>query len=248
MAGVEERKPHRTRWNHFPPVVIVAEERSVKGHAQYEQAKAGNVQDAAPAAKLLATDFLSDQAIQAVRGIAPDRALLVPVHAMEGAGFNRIPGAFAELLGGKLGLDVEMEIVQANIVNHTGASGWARMSRAPVFSGEVRRGRQYVLVDDFVGQGGTLANLRGHILDCGGLVTGAVTLTGRPYSATLALRPVTLEELRKKHGQEIDNWWQQNFGYGFECLTESEARYLIRAEDADTIRRKLAEAGFAANG
>lgn len=167
---------------------------------------------------------------------------------MEGAGFNRIPGAFAELLGERLGLDVETEIVQGNIVNHTGATGWARMSRAPIFSGDVRRDRRYVLVDDFVGQGGTLANLRGHIIDLGGVVTGAVTLTGRPYSATLALQQVTLEELRKKHGQEIESWWRQNFGYGFEGLTESEARYLIRAEDADTIRRKLTEAGFAANG
>ena len=167
---------------------------------------------------------------------------------MEGAGFNRIPGAFAELLAEKLGLDVETEIVQANIVNHTGASGWARMSRAPVFSGSVIPGATYLLVDDFIGQGGTLANLRGHIVSGGGLVSGAVTLTGKAYSATLALQPATLEELRRKHGQEIENWWRASFGYGFEGLTESEARYLLRAEDADTIRRKLAQAGFASNG
>lgn len=248
MAGVEERKPHRPPWDAFPSVVIVAEEQSVKRHPQYEQAKAGNVQDAARAAKLLAVHFVSDAAVQAVRDIAPNGAFLVPVHAMEGAGFNRIPGAFAELLGERLGFEIELGIVQANIVNHTGASGWGRMARAPIFSGDIVPARKYALVDDFIGQGGTLANLRGHIVERGGVVTGAVTLTGRPYSATLALRHATLEELRRKHGQEIENWWRQNFGYGFEGLTESEARYLIRAEDADTIRRKLAEAGFAGNG
>jgi hypothetical protein len=248
MAGVIERKPHRPPWDAFPPVVIVAEERAVKQHQHYEQAKAGNVLDAATAAKLLAVDLVSEGAFEAVRQIAPPGAFLVPVHAMEGAGFNRIPGAFAELLGEKLGLDVELGIIQGNIVNHTGASGWARMARAPIFSGAVMAGRRYALVDDFIGQGGTLANLRGHILDSGGVVTGAVTLTGRPYSATLALHSATLEELRRTHGQEIENWWQHNFGYRFDGLTESEARYLLRAEDADTIRGKLAEAGFAGNG
>lgn len=106
-------------------------------------------------------------------------------------------------------------------------------------------GRNYVLVDDFIGQGGTLANLRGHIIGGGGNVMGAITLTGKEYSAKLALQAATLEELRRKHGKEIENWWRDNFRHSFEGLTESEARYLIRAEDAHTIRTKLAEAGFA---
>jgi len=169
---------------------------------------------------------------------------LVPVHALEDQGYNRIPAAFAELLGEKLNLEVEIGIIQANVVNHTGASGWERMVRPPVFDGHVTAGRHYVLVDDFVGQGGTLANLRGYILQSGGNAIGAVTLTGRADSATLALQPATLDALRKKHGSEIENWWLQNFGYRFDCLTESEARYLLRAEDADTIRARLIAAGF----
>ena len=36
--------------------------------------------------------------------------------------------------------------------------------------------------------------------------------------------------------------WRKRFGFGFDCLTESEARYLLRAEDADTIRNRLAAA------
>ena len=85
----------------------------------------------------------------------------------------------------------------------------------------------------------------GYIARNGGIVRGAITLTGRPYSAKLALQSETLGELRAKHGHEIEEWWRENSGYGFECLTESEARYLIRAEDADTIRAKLSAAGFA---
>lgn len=236
-------KPHREPWNGFRDVVIVAEVNAVKKHAEYQQAKAGNVTDAATAAKRLSGAFVSSGAIEAIQQLPLQGTFLVPVHALEGEGYNRIPGAFAELLAEKLHLQVETAIVQANVVNHTGASGWERMVRPPVFAGSVVVGRSYVLVDDFVGQGGTLANLRGHIIHGGGLVQGAVTLTGQPYSAKLALQPETLEALRAKHGQEIEDWWNQRFGYGFAGLTESEARYLLRAEDADTIRTKLSEAG-----
>jgi len=168
---------------------------------------------------------------------------MVPVHALESQGYNRIPAAFAELLAEKLTLDVEVGIIQANVVNHTGASGWERMVRPALFDGTVPSGRDYVLVDDFVGLGGTLANLRGYIMHGGGRVLGAVTLTGRADSATLALQPGTLVALREKHGEQIETWWQEIFGYRFDCLTESEARYLIRVEDADTVRARVLEAG-----
>lgn len=88
----------RPPWNAFPDVVILADIRPVKAHAEYDQAKAGNVQDAAPAAKRLAADFLSKAGIERVKGLSVSEAHLVPVHAMEGGGLNRIPGAFAELL------------------------------------------------------------------------------------------------------------------------------------------------------
>ena len=98
-------------------------------------------------------------------------------------------------------------------------------------------------MDDFVGQGGTLANLRGLIVAGGANVSGAITLTGKAYSAKMALDPDTLQQLRKKHGPELEIWWQEAFGYGFDLLTESEARYLVRAEDPDTIRMRILEAG-----
>lgn len=66
---------------------------------------------------------------------------------------------------------------------------------------------------------------------------------GRADSATLALRANTLAALREKHGEQIEIWWQETFGYRFDCLTESEARYLVRVEDADAIRERLIAAG-----
>jgi hypothetical protein len=234
-------------WGHFPDVVICATESAVKNHADYEQAKQGNVHDAAPAAKRLATGMLSPHALDAITKLPIEDALLVPVHALEGQGFNRIPAAFAELLGQRLALDIETALIQVNVVNHTGATGWQRLASPPLFEGDVADGGRYVLVDDFVSQGGTLANLRGYITHHGGHVVGAVCLTGRGDSSKLALTSETLEALRQKHGTEIESWWLKSCGYDFPCLTESEARYLLRVEDADTIRTRFAEARSEAN-
>jgi adenine/guanine phosphoribosyltransferase-like PRPP-binding protein len=42
-------------------------------------------------------------------------------------------------------------------VSHTGADGFSRLARQAQFAGSVQAGRRYVMVDDFVGMGGTLA-------------------------------------------------------------------------------------------
>lgn len=176
---------HRFPWAEFAPVVIAAEEGAVKRHPEYEAAKTGDV----PAAKRLAASLASPQTTQAIRALlAGRRPMVVPVHALESQGYNRIPAAFAELLAERLDLEVEQGIVQANVVNHTGATGWERMVRPAAFDGQVTSGIDYLLVDDFVGQGGTLANLRGYLMHGSGRVLAATTLTGRADSATLALR------------------------------------------------------------
>jgi hypothetical protein len=121
------------------------------------------------------------------------------------------------------------------------------LARQARFEGTIVRGDEYVMVDDFVGMGGTLANLRGHIETNGGKVVAAVALTGKPYSAKLCLEQRTLGELRAKHGTELENWWQARFAHAFDALTESEARYLARSPDADTIRNRIVAAEQAGN-
>jgi adenine/guanine phosphoribosyltransferase-like PRPP-binding protein len=60
-------------------------------------------------------------------------------------------------------------------------------------------------MDDFVGMGGTLANLRGYIESKGGKVIAATVLTGKQFSAKIALNRTTLQEVRNKHGKELEN-------------------------------------------
>lgn len=232
-------KPFRKPLFDFPDTVIHAAESTVKKHPHYAAAKSGD----AEAATILVTETYSREAAKATRDMLHGhQPTLVSAHAYEGEGINAIPETFAEFLASELDLPVESGIVQINMVGHTGANGFARLARQPVFDGEVTQGQEYFLVDDFVGMGGTLANLKGYIESKGGIVVGATVLTGKPYSAKLALDKNTLQELRDKHGKELEQWWREKFGHAFDCLTQSEARYLLKTADADTVRNRIIEA------
>jgi len=230
-------RPPRFPWDHFPDVLIHAEERAVKFHPDYRSAKTG---DAVAAGRLVA-DTLNQDIVARLLSYGSETPILVSAHAYESDGVNAIPEALADELGNRLDWAVESSIVQINVVWHTGADGFTRLARQAAFDGEVKSGCAYVLVDDFVGQGGTLANLRGHILAAGGRVLAATTLTGKPYSARLSLEYSQLVELREKH-VSIEPWWEAKFGHRFDCLTQSEARYLARTPNADTLRDRIAQA------
>ena len=237
------KPPPRTAWRDFPDAVLLAAESRTRQHPEYTAAKAG---DAAAAARLV--DALVDESsVMTVRRLiaaaGENRApVLVSVHAYERDGFNAIPSALARLLSERLGLSDDTTLVQSNIVSHTGADGYGRLARQAAFAGKGDKGHEYLMVDDFIGQGGTLANLHGWIEKQGGLVIGAVVLTGKPYSAKLNPTEEQLHELREKHGRDFEQWWRERFGHAFDCLTQSEARYLARSPDAGTIRDRLAAA------
>lgn len=231
-------QPFRSPWNEdFPDVWIHALESSVKKHGSYRAAKAGGVDAAVDL--VLAT--LGDTTIGSLAEFGEMKdPILVSVHAEEAVGVNAIPEVMADMLAKILGWELEQFVVQANVVNHTGANGFARMARQAIFEGEITPGRHYLIVDDFIGQGGTIANLRGHIMQQGGSVIGATVLTGKDYSAILALDSNRLNALRDQHGQ-LEKWWQERLGFDFECLTASEARYLIQTPESERIRARIDE-------
>ena len=235
------KPPPRADWNDFPDAVLLAPERDTRWHPEYAAAKSG---DAVAATKLVDA-LVGEKGLAKVRrlldGGEDDQPVLVTAHAYEREGFNAIPAALARLMSERLGILFDTEVVQSNIVGHTGASGYGRLARQAAFDGRVTAGRAYIMVDDFIGQGGTLANLRGWVQRQGGEVIFAVGLTGKPYSAKLHPTQEQLNELREKHGRELEKWWREHFGHAFDCLTQSEARYLARSPDVDTIRNRLAQ-------
>ena len=243
-ADVKAMKhPPRAAWRDFPDAVLLAAEAPTKRHPGYRAAKSGDAVAAANLVRML-VDGTGIAAVRTMIDGASDGALpvFVGAHAYERDGFNAIPAALARLLSESLGIRFDTTVVQTNVVSHTGADGYGRLARQAAFGGDVERGRRYVMVDDFIGQGGTLANLRGWVEKQGGTVIGAVGLTGKAYSAQLNPSEEQLHELRQEHGSDFEKWWREHFGHAFDSLTQSEARYLARSSNADTIRSRLAAA------
>ena len=238
------KHPPRAPWEAFPDVVLLVGESRTKQQPEYHSAKKSG--DAEAAANLVSS-LVDEAGIAAVRALISEVSetgdpALVSAHAWESQGLNAIPAALTRLLNERLGIPREIAIVQTNVVSHTGADGYGRLARQACFNGPIEAGRKYVVVDDFIGQGGTLANLRGWIEKQGGRVVGAIALTGKSYSAKLNPSQEQLHELRQKHGSDFEKWWKAHFGHTFDCLTHSEARYLARSPDVDTIRNRIAAA------
>ncbi|ECO4847805.1 hypothetical protein FX474_12770 [Salmonella enterica] len=231
----------RTTWQKdFPDVVLHGRLGDATSHRDYEAAKSGD----RDAAYRLVSDVLTKDAVDEIRGIIGNReVLLAAVHAEEASGRNKIPQAMADVLGKVLHQEVATGIVQTRRVGRTGQDGFGRLANQPEFSGDVRSDVPYFILDDTLTQGGTLAGLKGYIESHGGKVIGASALTGKQYSARMALSPQTLSQLREHFGGTgLENWWKQQHGYGFDGLTESEANYLLRAGDADRIRDRVTAA------
>lgn len=228
----------------FPDVVIHTTVRRRDAHPEYAAAKAGD----ANAALALAIDLIEAEAVASLGRLIDRRdALLLPVIADEDKGFNAIPDAMAQVLGRDLDLSaISGEIVQANKVGHTRARTFQRIVTPAEFDGEVVRGADYVLVDDHVGIGGTLANLRGYVERHGGHIIAMTTLTENREGRRISLRAETQAMLEAKHGKALDQLWRRNFGYGLDCLTETEAQNLRRQPSVAAIEDFLAQAAVEA--
>jgi hypothetical protein len=231
----------RSPWpDSFPDVVIHGDLQTRNKHPNLSIAKAGN----AGAALALVRDFLNDAAIERLATMLQGRTpFVLPVAAIETAGFNAIPDAMAQELSERLNLlPLWGQIIQSNKVAHTRADGWHRLVTPATFAGTVKAGADYLLVDDHVGFGGTFANLRGHIEANGGHVLAMTALTETGGGREIAVRSETLSVLYSKHGNDLDQFWHATFAYGLACLTNIEAGYLCRVESVDAIRNRLAEA------
>ncbi|MPT10941.1 PLxRFG domain-containing protein [Comamonas sp.] len=228
----------RTSATSMPDAIIGSTLGSASSHPDYAAAKGGDIE----AAVRLAKDLVTPELLAKVKALIGDsKPLVVPVAAEEAAGRNKIPRASAEVLALRLGLDTAFDIVQANRARRTGMDGLDRLFAPVDFEGAVEPG-SYLLLDDTLTQGGTFAALASHIREGGGTVAGVIALTGKQYSAKIQPSAETLASLRQKHG-DLENEFRAATGYGFDSLTESEARYLARYEPADRLRDRISEEG-----
>ena len=241
---MEEAKSERAPWGDFPPAITNGFIDSLGDLPDYPAAKAGD-----PAAALrLVQGLLKPETVEAVRqAFKPDtNTRIVAVHAEESAGRNKIPSMIALVLADKLGVEVDSNVVQINRVRRTGSNANHRLALLPQFAGNVEAGKNYILVDDTLTQGGTLAALRGYITNRGGNVLGVMVMSAKQHSLQLAPSKELLDNIQSKHGNTMNQFWQKEFGYGIEQLTQSEAAHVYAAANVDAIRDRISQARFAA--
>ena len=219
-----------------PKVVIAGNLGSLNNHPDYERAKKGDASAGLNVAKSLVTDKL----ISDVKDmIGNEKPIVVPVSSIESGGANTIPSMSSVLIAEKIGLQSDSRIKQVSSSKRTEKNGLDRIFTPVDFEGHVEKGKKYLIVDDTITQGGTFAGLENHITENGGEVIGSVALSGKQYSGTINLDQQTLKELREKYG-DIERRFIDATGYGFEGLTQSEARYILGFKPPERFRERVA--------
>lgn len=234
----------RTSWENFPKVQVLFPLNTLKKTSEehYIKAKSGDVLSAF---KLLAMELNTYGEIVKLNEIfVQNSPIIVPVLAIEALGNNRIPAVFSQMIGAMFELEVNEDIVQTVKANHTNAGAYERIVRQPRFDGQVQAGRNYIIVDDTVAMGGTLAALKGYIESKGGNVLRAVTLTGLTVPEfDIVPSEKMINSVLTKH-PKLPEWWQYEFGFPVEYLTQGELGHLRTPSSLDEIRNRLITSGF----
>lgn len=229
----------RVPWNDFPPVFIFSFLGTAKRHECYSKAKKAS--DAYSAIRLV-NDIVGNDKLEELKNIIGlQKPLVVPVQAKEEFGVNKIPAALAYYAGTRLGFELCEDILMANMPMRTDKNAFYRLSQYPIFTGDVIEGQRYIITDDTLATGGTLASLRGFIENNGGTVIQAIALTGHPGAASLNIKDSMLRAIYDKHGEELNEWWKTEIGFGIDKLTQGEAGHIKKAPNVDEIRTRIAE-------
>ena len=109
-------------------------------------------------------------------------------------------------------------------------------------AGNKQAGQNYLVVDDTLTMGGTIASLRGYVENHGGKVVAALVMTAHEGAVDLAVKAKMLAGIAEKHGPMMNEFWQETFGYGIDKLTQGEAGHLRAAPTVDAIRDRITAA------
>ena len=142
---------------------------------------------------------------------------------------NALAKTAASFLGKKLGIDVDTHIQEIPCPSRKDMERRDKFFQRPEFTGKVQKGRLYIMVDDMVTTGGTLAELRSYIVSQGGHVAFACSLASADGMDTqLHPKQETLdrvERMFKTLGQAVRDCIQNKAGLTPAALTQAEAEF-----------------------
>lgn len=216
----------RTPWGSFPPVVVHTSMATMKSHPDYLAAKCGDTRSARELVK---------SCFKPSRLSCPKIDYVVPVMQLDvGQQWNALPLELARATARALHARILPLIVQDNIVHHTGADSVRRILDQPSFSGKVLPGN-YLIVDDVVTLGSTLANLRGWIESNGGHVALASTLSASIFSTKLVPDWSYTTSIKTRF-QHDHSTLTEALGFPLESLTNRETRFVASLKTLESIR------------
>jgi hypothetical protein len=228
---------YETRYLPIPKDIVVfsifENDSHLKRHLDYRKAKAGNFRSALN----LISDLVWPEINQHKDRFSKDSIFAAPF-ARESSGDNAIPQVMAEVFALVCGATADRGLVQITKVYHTGANPMERLALRPEFEGPVVSGANYVLLDDVVSLGGTLAELAHYIQINGGLVRDIAVIVNAGRNKSLSPDIKTLRILNERFGNEIF----EIFGININALTANEAQYLVGFRSTDEIRNRLIKA------
>jgi orotate phosphoribosyltransferase len=204
----------------------------LKAHPNYEAAKSGD----AIAALRLVSDLLPDKMLRAARRRWPGAVFLFGT-AYTDWGINHLPAALAWRLSQVSGGEVAF-LTQRSRGQRTGTSAARRMLCRPLFQGNIEANRRYVLVDDVVVLGGTLAEMANVVRQQGGNIAGIAVLVNASRANHLHSVKSQVNLLRLKYGNEVE----KILSIKLEALTRQEAKYLAGFRHIDALRNRLVRA------
>ena len=228
MLRQKDNMPEGMAWgNYFPAVINHTSSAIARRHPDFHAAKHGDYD----AALRLVDDLVKDDKVEYIAKRYPN-ALIAYNHKMQGGSINMIPAAYAAKFSAA-GMDVEHNIIAVTDVSHTNASDISRISKRVRFEGEVKKGADYVLLDDFITSGAELRDMRDYIQSKGGNV---VMMTTFGHGSFGKLKDIRIDKslIERLKASGITDQDLRKYGIASEigCLTIGEAAKLSRLVNA----------------
>lgn len=228
MLRQKDNMPKGMAWgNYFPAVINHTSSAIARKHPDFHAAKHGDYD----AALRLVDDLVKDYKVYYIAKLYPN-AHIAYNHKMQGGSINMIPAAYAAKFSA-MGMDVEHNIIAVTDVSHTNASDISRISKRVRFEGDVKKGMDYILLDDFITSGAELRDMRDYIQSKGGNV---VMMTTFGHGSFGKLRDIRISNnlIERLKASGITDQDLRKYGIASEigCLTIGEAAKLSRMVNA----------------
>ncbi len=155
-------------------------------------------------------------------------------------GHNAMAATAASYLGEMLNQQVDKKIVEQPGNTRKDMVKISKLFEFPSFSGDVEPGRHYIVVDDMVGLGSTIAELRSYIIRKGGIYDFACCLAS-PSGQDHLINPFPFQEglVRKSIGDGLVKQFEEKTGINIASLTRKESFLLAGDKARETLPKFL---------